>query len=158
MSAATHGVAAAAGGLFAVGLAVAGMTDPAAVRGFLDLADWRPALAAVMIGAIGAHLVPLHVALRSGRPLLAARFHLPTFTDVDARLVIGSALFGMGWAIAGYCPGPALVGLASGRPEAALFAVAMVAGLAAHDLGFGGLRREGSSSGTRFTGTASTRG
>ncbi|XXU39332.1 DUF6691 family protein [Sorangium sp. So ce1000] len=135
-----------AGLLFAVGLGVSGMTQPSRVLGFLDVAgDWDPSLAFVMVGAISVHFVAYRV-LRWRRrgggvdaagpagaprfPLLADRAAVPTRTDVDARLVAGAALFGIGWGLAGYCPGPALVSLATGSCAVLAFVAAMAAGMA----------------------------
>jgi len=120
-----------AGIVFAVGLGISGMTDPARVLGFLDVAGrWDPSLAFVMIGAIGVHLGPAQWALRARRPLWADAFALPSRTAVDGRLLAGSILFGIGWGIAGYCPGPALVNLAAPSRPLLAFAAAMVIGTA----------------------------
>jgi uncharacterized membrane protein YedE/YeeE len=117
------------GGLFALGLGVAGMTRPEKVLGFLDLlGDWDPSLALVMVGAIAVHALAHRV--RTGRPLLGGTFQLPTRRDIDVRLVMGAALFGVGWGLAGYCPGPGLVSLAGPLPVAALFVGAMLGGMA----------------------------
>jgi uncharacterized membrane protein YedE/YeeE len=114
--------------LFAFGLALGGMTDAGNVVGFLDVAgDWRPGLAFVMAGALAVFSVGRLVVLRRGKPMYAARFPL-TRTGLDRPLVLGSALFGLGWGLAGYCPGPALVSLASSG-DAALFVAAMLGGL-----------------------------
>lgn len=117
------------GALFAVGLAVAGMTNPAKVVGFLDLfGAWDPSLAFVMIGAIGVHVVAVRWSKRRRMPLFDGRFHLPTRRDVDVRLVVGSALFGVGWALAGFCPGPGLVAMTAGQLPALVFVLGMAAG------------------------------
>jgi uncharacterized membrane protein YedE/YeeE len=120
-----------AGALFALGLALGGMTIPARVTGFLAIGGaWDPGLAFVMIGAIAVH-APLLWLIRWRRaPLLAERFHWPTATAIDARLVAGSAIFGVGWGLSGYCPGPALVSLAAGGAPVAVFVAAMLAGVA----------------------------
>jgi uncharacterized membrane protein YedE/YeeE len=120
--------------LFAAGLALSGMTRPSKVLGFLDFTgDWDPSLMFVMGGAIGVHVWFSQRALRSikarGRPLLADSFHVPAATPIDARLVGGAALFGAGWGLAGYCPGPALVSLAHPMPAGLAFVSAMVAGM-----------------------------
>ncbi|MCE9673443.1 YeeE/YedE family protein [Myxococcus stipitatus] len=121
-----------AGVLFAVGLGLGGMTDPAKVVGFLDVAGaWDPSLAFVMAGALGSHALLRRLILRRQRPVLAQSFALPTTTRVDARLVVGAALFGVGWGLAGYCPGPALVVLPVGGLTVVLFVAAMVAGMGA---------------------------
>jgi uncharacterized membrane protein YedE/YeeE len=98
------------GVLFGLGLAISGMTDPAVVLGFLDLfGDFNPALMFVLGGAVGTTLLAFRLVLRRPAPLLEDKFQLPTRKDIDARLVIGAGLFGIGWGLAGYCPGPALV-------------------------------------------------
>jgi uncharacterized membrane protein YedE/YeeE len=122
--------AALAGVLFGAGLIISGMTDPGKVRGFLDLFGvWDPSLAFVMIGAIGVHSLLLRGVLRLPRPLHADLFHLPTRAELDRPLIIGAALFGVGWGLAGFCPGPALVSAAAASPAAALFVPAMLVGM-----------------------------
>ena len=119
-----------AGLLFGLGLLLAGMADPAKVLAFLDLAgDWDPSLALVMAGAIGAAALPLNLAQRRTKALLGGAMHLPTRRDLDARLVGGSLLFGVGWGIAGICPGSALAILLAGHWQALLFVAAMLAGM-----------------------------
>lgn len=121
--------AAALGALFGLGLRVGGMTDPTNVQSFLDLfGAWRPQLMGVMGGGMAVAALLYAVARRRATPLLALRWRWPDATAVDARLLAGSALFGIGWALAGFCPGPALVAMGSGSAEAALFVVAMLAG------------------------------
>lgn len=116
--------------LFGIGLLLAGMADPAKVLAFLDLGGhWDPSLALVMAGAIGAAALPLNLARRRTRALLGGAMQLPTRRDLDARLIGGSLLFGIGWGIAGICPGPALAILLSGHWQAPLFVVAMLAGM-----------------------------
>ncbi len=116
--------------LFAVGLALAGMTSPAKVIAFLDLAgDWDPSLAFVMAGAIATHAIASRFILTRKAPVLAEKFDLPEKKSVDARLVTGAALFGVGWGLGGYCPGPALVTAAAGVPSAIVFVLAMAAGM-----------------------------
>lgn len=118
--------------VFAVGLGLAGMTRPARVVGFLDVTGrWDPTLAFVMGGAVLVGLVAMPAVLRRGRPLFGDRFSLPTRSDVDLPLVVGSAIFGVGWGLAGWCPGPAIVSLATLSPPLLLFVAAMVAGLVA---------------------------
>ncbi len=120
----------AAGLLFAVGLGVSGMTDPAKVTAFLDVfGAWDPSLAFVMAGAIGVHLLPNRLIFARGRPLLDGAFHLPTFTQIDGRLLAGSAIFGVGWGLAGYCPGPAVVASGAGVGQALVFLAAMLGGM-----------------------------
>ncbi|NIC43662.1 DUF6691 family protein [Aquabacterium sp. A08] len=117
--------------LFGLGLIVAGMTDPGKVIGFLDLAGaWDPSLAFVMGGAILVGLGAFTLARQRTTNLLGGAMHLPTSRDIDRRLVGGSLLFGAGWGIAGFCPGPALVSAGAGEPKAVVFVVAMVAGMA----------------------------
>ena len=119
-----------AGLLFAAGLGVGGMTQPAKVFGFLDIAgNWDPSLAFVMLGAIAVHATAVRRILRRRAPLFAGRFTLPIQRDIDARLVVGAALFGAGWGLVGYCPGPAVAALGGGVPAAAAFVPAMVAGM-----------------------------
>ena len=116
--------------VFALGLGLAGMTDPANVLAFLDLAGaWDPRLMLVLGAATGLYLLAAPLVLRRGRPLLAARFALPTRRDLDARLLAGAAIFGVGWGLVGLCPGPALVDLAGGAPDIFLFVAAMFAGM-----------------------------
>ncbi len=123
----------AAGLVFGMGLIVSGMTDPGKVIGFLDLAGrWDPSLAFVMGGAILVGFFAFALARRRAKAFLGGAMHLPQRRDLDARLVLGSAVFGVGWGLAGFCPGPALVSLGSGVDQAAVFVVAMLAGMAAH--------------------------
>jgi len=120
----------AAGSLFGVGLAVSGMTLPAKVVGFLDVTGhWDPTLAFVMAGAIAVHFVLFRLVLRRRAPIFDSHFHVPTRRDIDLRLVGGAALFGIGWGLAGQCPGPALTNLATGAPSAFLFVATMAAGM-----------------------------
>lgn len=117
------------GTLFGLGLAVSCMTDPAVVLGFLDLVgQFDPTLAYTLAGAVGTTAVAFRLILRRGRPVLAPEFQLPTSRVIDASLLAGSAIFGVGWGLAGYCPGPALVGAAGGVDTALLFVPAMIAG------------------------------
>ncbi|WP_248920101.1 YeeE/YedE family protein [Pseudomonas entomophila] len=119
-----------AGALFGMGLLLSGMANPAKVLGFLDLAgQWDPSLALVMVGAIGVALLPMAWARRHSVALLGGRMQLPTRRDIDRRLVGGSLVFGVGWGLAGICPGPALVLLAGGYWQAWLFVAAMLAGM-----------------------------
>ncbi|MCY1040774.1 YeeE/YedE family protein [Corallococcus sp. bb12-1] len=117
--------------LFALGLGLGGMTNPSRVLAFLDVAgDWDFRLALVMGGAVAVHAALRPLILRRKRPLFAE--HFPTFPArrVDGRLLAGAALFGMGWGLGGYCPGPALTSLATGAPSVLLFVAAMFAGMA----------------------------
>ncbi len=119
-----------AGLVFGIGLIVSGMADPAKVLGFLDLAGpWDPSLALVMAGAIAVGVVAFAIAVRSGRTLLGLDFKLPTARRIDRRLVGGSLLFGIGWGLAGFCPGPALVALGMGLDQALVFGLAMLGGM-----------------------------
>lgn len=122
----------ASGTIFGAGLTIGGMTDPARVRGFLDLfGNWDPTLAFVMGGAVLVMAVAWLIQRRMARPIFADGFSLPDRSDLTVRLVGGSALFGVGWAIAGLCPGPALAALAIAPVSAAIFVVAMLAGMLA---------------------------
>jgi hypothetical protein len=124
----------AAGLVFGIGLILSGMTDPGKVIGFLDLAGrWDPSLAFVMGGAILVGYFSFAFAGRRGRTFLGGALQLPTRRDIDARLVAGSVVFGIGWGLAGFCPGPALVALGAGIDQAALFVAAMLAGMVIYD-------------------------
>jgi len=124
-----------AGLLFGAGLVISGMTDPARVQGFLDLAGrWDPTLAFVMGAGLMVTLPGFWLIRRSARPLFEPRFYLPTASDIDARLLWGAACFGIGWGIAGYCPGPAVASLARLDPSALILIVAIFAGMALADL------------------------
>lgn len=117
--------------VFGLGLLVSGMANPAKVLGFLDLAGrWDPSLAFVMAGAITLAALGFRLARTRKTSVLGAPMQLPTATRIDARLVGGSLLFGVGWGLAGFCPGPALVNAGSGEPRAWLFVAAMLAGMA----------------------------
>ena len=121
--------------LFGIGLILAGMTDPSKVLGFLDLAGlWDPSLAFVMGGAILVSLGAFTLAKQRTTSFLGGAMHLPTSRDIDKRLVTGSLLFGAGWGLAGFCPGPALVSLGTGNPKAVVFVVAMLAGMALFEM------------------------
>ena len=118
------------GTLFGLGLAVSGMVNPAKVLAFLDVAgNWDPTLAMVMLGALAVTAPAFRVVLKGGGPWFATRFSLPTKTDLEPRLVLGAALFGIGWGLAGFCPGPAITALVTGRGAIVLFVVAMLAGI-----------------------------
>lgn len=121
-----------AGLLFAVGLAFARMTDPRKIIAFLDVTGaWDPALVFVMAGAIPVFALAFFSSRRRTRPFFAERFHHPTASAIDLRLLIGASIFGLGWGWAGYCPGPALVSAAAGSGPAFIFSLAMVVGLLA---------------------------
>jgi uncharacterized membrane protein YedE/YeeE len=123
------------GALFGLGLAVSGMTDPMRVLGFLDVAGaFDPSLLFVLGGAVTTTAVLFRFVLRRERPVLAERFHFSNLRTIDRGLLAGAALFGVGWGLAGYCPGPALAGLGVVSQEAFWFVPAMVAGMALHRL------------------------
>lgn len=124
-----------AGLVFGLGLILSGMTDPSKVLGFLDLAgNWDPSLAFVMGGAILVGSIAFRFAGKESRTWLGETMRLPTATRIDRRLVAGSLLFGIGWGIAGYCPGPALASLAQGGSKPLIFVGAMLAGMALYEL------------------------
>ncbi len=124
-----------AGLVFGLGLIVSGMANPAKVLGFLDLAGaWDPSLAFVMGGAVGVGMVAFFVARRRTLSWLGAPMRLPPARGIDRRLVGGSLLFGIGWGIAGFCPGPALVALGMGSVKALLFVGAMLVGMGLFEL------------------------
>lgn len=121
-----------AGLLFGAGLLLSGMADPANVLGFFDVAgQWNPTLAFVMAGGLGVTLIGYQLVLRRPAPLCEGKFQLPTGKAIDARLIGGAILFGLGWGLAGYCPGPAIVAAGGGVAEALVFTAAMVAGVGA---------------------------
>lgn len=120
--------------VFGIGLILAGMADPMKVKGFLDLAGaWDPSLALVMGGAIAVGVFAFAAARRRTTAWSGDRIDIPSNTTIDARLIGGGLLFGAGWGIGGFCPGPALVAMSSGLGSAAIFVVAMLAGMALHD-------------------------
>ena len=129
-----HACALLAGLVFGLGLIASGMTDPAKVQAFLDLAGaWDPSLAFVMGGAIVVGCGAYALARRRSRSLCGDPMQIPTRTDIDARLIGGGALFGIGWGLAGFCPGPAVVAAAAGLSDAWTFIAAMLAGMWLHD-------------------------
>ena len=124
-----------AGAIFGIGLIISGMADPAKVLGFLDLAGaWDPSLAFVMAGAVLVGSVAFAFARKRTVSLIGLPVRMPTATRLDGRLVGGSLLFGIGWGIAGFCPGPALVALGMGEGKALAFVIAMLAGMALFEL------------------------
>jgi uncharacterized protein len=124
-----------AGLLFGLGLSLSGMLDPARVRGFLDVAGaWDPSLVFVLGGAVSVSALGYALSRRLPRPALAASFDLPTARRIDAPLVAGAALFGVGWGLAGFCPGPAVAALSTGAAPVLVFVAAMLAGMALHDI------------------------
>lgn len=121
-----------AGLMFGAGLSISGMINPAKVIGFLDLAgNWDPSLAFVMLGGVLVTAVGYRIVLRRGQPIFEPGFSLPTRRDVDPSLLLGAGIFGVGWGLGGYCPGPALAGLGFGRVETFAFVAAMVVGMVA---------------------------
>lgn len=124
-----------AGLVFGLGLIVSGMANPAKVLGFLDLAGpWDPSLAFVMAGAIAVGVVAFTVAARRKVSFLGAEMRLPSSRHIDRRLVAGSLLFGVGWGVAGFCPGPGLVALGMGEVKALVFVAAMLVGMGIFEL------------------------
>ncbi|PZW39377.1 hypothetical protein C8P66_12947 [Humitalea rosea] len=120
--------------VFGLGLVIAGMSNPAKVLNFLDLAaipsgGWDPSLAFVMAGAIAVTFIGFRLVLRRPQPIFGGTFHLPSATEIDARIVLGPAIFGVGWGLAGFCPGPAFTALTTGGSAAAFFIVAMLLGM-----------------------------
>jgi uncharacterized membrane protein YedE/YeeE len=116
--------------IFGLGLVVSGMSDPAKVLNFLDLAGtWDPSLAFVMGGAVIVTFIGYRIVLQRKAPIFDTKFHVPTRTDVDARLIVGPALFGIGWGLGGFCPGPALTAIGLGAPGTLMFVPAMLVGM-----------------------------
>jgi uncharacterized protein len=131
----------ACGFLFGLGLLISGMMQPTKVLGFLDIfgapsGNWDPSLAVVMATALTVSGVGYLVVQRRAQPVLAPTFDIPTKTVIDAPLVTGSALFGIGWGLVGLCPGPAIENLATLSPELIVFCIAMVAGMIGYDIGY----------------------
>jgi uncharacterized membrane protein YedE/YeeE len=121
--------------LFGLGLMLSGMTDPGKVIGFLDLfGAWDPSLALVMGGAILVGFFAFTVAKKRTTTLLGGVLRFPTNMDIDKKLVVGSVLFGAGWGLAGFCPGPAMVSMADGQPKALVFVLAMLVGMLGFEL------------------------
>lgn len=119
-----------AGLIFGLGLLISGMANPAKVQNFLDLAGaFDPSLLFVMAGAVAVTLIGYRLVLRRPKPVLAERFHLPAAKDIDARLLAGAALFGVGWGLSGFCPGPAVTSLALLAKGTLVFVPAMLAGI-----------------------------
>ncbi|MCA9625136.1 MAG: YeeE/YedE family protein [Myxococcales bacterium] len=116
--------------VFAVGLSLGGMTQPSKVVGFLDFAgDWDPSLLAVMFGAVAVYMPLQRLIVKRPFPVLETSFSIPTRRDLDARLLTGAAIFGVGWGLAGFCPGPGLASLGAASGTAFVFVVAMLAGM-----------------------------
>lgn len=120
--------------IFGIGLIVAGMANPSKVLGFLDLAGmWDPSLALVMAGAIGVGLVAFTVAKGRTKTLLDLPMQIPSARHLDRRLILGSVVFGIGWGLAGFCPGPAIVAIGAGETKALVFVAAMLAGMTSYE-------------------------
>ena len=118
------------GALFGSGLVISGMTQPSKVIGFLDFTrNWDPTLAFVMGGAVVVYAVAVRLIVRRSHPWLDTRFHLPTRSDIDIQLLVGSALFGIGWGLGGFCPGPGIVAAAAGTTTGLVFVGAMIVGM-----------------------------
>lgn len=133
-----------AGLLFGIGLLMAGMGNPAKVLAFLDIAGaWDPSLALVMVGAIGVALWPMSWAKQHSKAWLGSTIHLPSRRDLDRRLILGSLVFGIGWGLAGICPGPALTLLLTGNGSIGLFFISMLIGMGLFEV----LERQGPSRG-----------
>jgi uncharacterized protein len=121
--------------IFGIGLIISGMTDPSKIIGFLDLAGpWDPSLALVMAGAVAVGFIAFRVARWRTAAFLGGAMHLPTVRQIDRRLVLGSLAFGVGWGLAGYCPGPAVVSVGMGQEKAIVFVIAMLAGMGIYEL------------------------
>ena len=130
-----NAVSAFAGGLlFGTGLIISGMTDPSKIIGFLDVAGaWDPSLAFVMCGAVLVGFIAFRFARRRTASFLGGAMHLPNTRQIDRPLILGSLAFGVGWGLAGYCPGPAVVAFGAGQDKAVVFLVAMIAGMALYE-------------------------
>jgi len=127
-------VALVCGLLFALGLGISGMTQPGKVTAFLDVTgEWNPSLMFVMFGAILVYAVGYRLIIRKPKPLFAGNFQIPTLRKVDRPLALGSAIFGAGWGLAGFCPGPALTSVASLQPEPSVFVASMFLGMALYE-------------------------
>ena len=118
-----------AGLIFGLGLAISQMVNPRKVLDFLDVSgSWDPSLLLVMGGAVGVAMLAFRFVIARGQPLFASEFHLPRMTKVDRRVLIGSGVFGLGWGIGGYCPGPGIAALSAGSVDALVFVAGMVLG------------------------------
>ena len=125
----------AAGLLFGLGLTISGMINPAKVLGFLDIAgDWDPSLLFVLGGAVITAIIGFRLVQRRQTPMFSGRFHLPETSGIDFQLILGAALFGIGWGLVGFCPGPAIAALLADGWQVALFVTAALLGMAAHRL------------------------
>jgi hypothetical protein len=118
--------------LFGIGLVVSGMTDPAKVQNFLDVTGtWDPSLAFVMGSAVVVAFIGYRLVFRQSRPVADTRFHIPAQTAIDTPVIVGPAIFGIGWGLSGYCPGPAIAAIGLGAPATVAFVAAMIVGMAA---------------------------
>lgn len=118
--------------IFAIGLGIAGMTQPQKILAFLDIfGNWDPSLAFVMVGALVVHFVLFRLIVMRKSPLFAANFQIPSRTDIDKTLFIGAAIFGVGWGLGGYCPAPAITALVSFSERPLIFVISMVTGMLA---------------------------
>lgn len=120
------------GFLFAVGLALAGMTQPQKIINFLSVSHWDPSLLFVMLGAVGIHMAAYPLVRRRATPLLDLQWHVPTRNDISPKLLIGAVLFGIGWGIGGFCPGPGVASLFSNDLRSLIFVGAMLVGMYVH--------------------------
>jgi uncharacterized membrane protein YedE/YeeE len=124
-----------AGLVFGIGLILSGMTNLAKIIGFLDFTGkWDPSLIFVMLGAISISYFAFHVAANKSTTFLGQSINIPSKKDIDARLIIGSGIFGIGWGLAGYCPGPGLASIATGRLQPILFVISMLIGMAVYEV------------------------
>ena len=124
-----------AGILFGLGLAISQMVNPQKVIAFLDVAgNWDPSLILVMFAAVVVSFIGFRLVTKQSSPLVETRFRIPDRTDIDSKLILGAALFGIGWGLAGYCPGPAISALVSGSYEPLLFVAAMITGFGVNQL------------------------
>lgn len=124
----------ASGAVFGLGLSLSGMLNPARVQGFLDIFGvWDPSLAFVLGGAVLVAFVGFRIMDRMQRPILSETFHVPKNRKIDAPLIIGSALFGIGWGLGGFCPGPAVASMSVGLTKSFVFVAAMIVGMTLHD-------------------------
>jgi uncharacterized protein len=129
--------------VFAVGLGISGMTQPSKVIGFLDFpGGWDPSLALVMVGAIGVHFIAYRLLPKFTSPSLAEHFHLPEKKGLDPALLGGALLFGVGWGLGGFCPGPALVSVVGGTEQALVFTGSMVGGFLLHSVLLGRVAKD----------------
>jgi uncharacterized membrane protein YedE/YeeE len=117
------------GFIFAVGLALAGMTQAQKIISFLNPWEWDPSLMFVMVGAIGVHIITYPLIRKRATPFFDVKWHVPTRSDITPRLIVGSALFGIGWGVGGFCPGPAITSLTSGDLRSLYFVIAMLVGM-----------------------------